>query len=245
MKDSTARELLEKVKDDYDNIANEFDQTRQHDWKEFNLFLKYINDDDKIADLGCGNGRFYEFLRKNRKIREPLKNTGSQQNSQKLLRYTGIDNNKKLLNMAKSKLKSDKNAKFLEGDLLKTGLEKSSIDMVAAIASFHHLPGKEIRKKSLLEINRILKNKGKLIISVWNLFQTKYKKFIWKARIRRILSLGKYDWRDTFIPWGKSGTKRYYYAFKANELEKLLKENGFKIIEKFSANNLVFICEKQ
>lgn len=239
MNKETAKQLLKKVKEDYSKIAGEFDKTRQHDWEEFDLFLKYIKNGQKIADLGCGNGRFYKFIKNHRNIH-----------------YTGIDNNEKLLKHTtklqtdlKSKLSisetNSTSAKFIKGNLLKIPLKKSNIDIALAIASFHHLPSLKLRQKSLQEIHRILKNKGIFIISVWNLFRPKYKKHIWRARIKRILSFGKYDWRDTLIPWGKSGINRYYYAFKEKELEKLLKENGFKIIEKFSGNNLVFICEKE
>jgi len=228
MKDKIAKELLSKVIHDYDKIAEEFDNTRNHSWQEFENFLKYIENGTKIADLGCGNGRFYEFLRKNLQIE-----------------YIGIDNSKNLLNIAQKKYFKDENAKFIEGDLINTGLDDDSIDLIVAIASFHHLPGKETRKRSLQEMHRILKNKGILIISVWNLFQEKYKKYIWKARIKHILSLGKYDWRDTMIPWGKSGTQRYYYAFKTKELQQLLETHGFKVIEAVTNNNFVFICQKQ
>lgn len=228
MNEKTAKQLLKKVREDYTKIADEFDQTRQHNWKEFEIFTKYIKDGQIIADLGCGNGRFYSFIK-----------------DQKKVKYIGIDNNKNLLKKARLKYENDKLAKFIDGDLLKVPLKKSSVTITLAIASFHHLPSQELRQKSLEEIRRILKNKGIFIISVWNLFQPKYKKHIWKARIRRILSLGKYDWRDTLIPWGKKGINRYYYAFKENELKKLLTENGFKIIEKFNCNNLVFICQKE
>lgn len=228
MKEQTTKQLLTKVINDYDAIAGEFSNTRQSRWKEFKIFLKYMKNSQRIADLGCGNGRFYDFLKQNRKIK-----------------YTGIDNSKNLLNLAKIKFKNDSNCQFLEGDLLKTGLKTNSANTVTAIASFHHLPGKITREKSLREIQRILKKNGIFMVSVWNLFQPKYKKYVWKARLKHILSLGKYDWRDTLIPWGKSGVKRYYYAFKPAELQKLLEENNFKVLEKIIDNNLVFICRKK
>ncbi len=228
MKDKIAKQLLARIAIDYNNIAEEFSQTRQSGWKEFEVFLKYINNRQKIADLGCGNGRFYDFLKKNCQIR-----------------YIGLDNSKKLLKLAKDKFKNDTNVNFIEGNLLNTGLENSSVGVVTAIASFHHLPGHKNRQKSLQEIYRILEKNGLLIISVWNLFQTKYKKYIWQARLKHILSLGKYDWRDTFIPWGKTDIKRYYYAFKSKEVIKLLKKNNFNILETIIGNNLVFICQKK
>lgn len=228
MKEKIAKQLLSKIIKDYDRIAEEFDNTRNHSWKEFEIFLKYIENNQKIADLGCGNGRLFEFLKKNRQID-----------------YVGVDNSKNLLELAKKKFHNDSNAKFLEGDLINTKLKTDSIDVITAIASFHHLPGKNARKESLKEMHRILKDKGILIISVWNLFQDKYKKYVWKARLKHIVSLGKYDWRDTLIPWGKTGIDRYYYAFKIKELHQLLETHGFKVLEIAIDNNFVFICQKQ
>ncbi len=222
MRDKTAEQLLKKIKRDYGKIAEEFNQTRQSDWKEFKSFLKYIKDNDFIADLGCGNGRFYDFIKRHRKIK-----------------YIGIDNSKKLLEHARAK-----KAKFIHGDLLNLPLEDRDVDIAVAIASLHHIPSKGLRKRVTQEMCRILKKEGTLIISNWNLFQPKYKKYIWKARLRHILSFGKYDWRDTFIPWGKSGVKRYYYAFTEKELRKLLTHNGFKIVKERINRNFTFICKK-
>ncbi|MDA1060589.1 MAG: class I SAM-dependent methyltransferase [bacterium] len=222
MRDKTAKKLLKKIKKDYNTISEEFNQSRQSDWKEFKSFLKYIKDEDFIADLGCGNGRFYDFIKEHRKIK-----------------YIGIDNSKRLLEHARAK-----KTKFIHGDLLNLPLDDHDVDVAIAIASLHHIPSKELRKKAIQEMCRILKKKGTLIISNWNLFQPKYKKYIWKARLRHILSLGKYEWRDTFIPWGKSGVKRYYYAFTKKELQKLLTHNGFKIISENIDRNFTFICKK-
>lgn len=221
----TAEKILKKVQKDYDQISEEFHQTRQKQWKEFEKFLPYMENGETVADLGCGNGRFYKFLNQHRKVN-----------------YIGIDNSKNLLEEAKKQFSK---VKFLEGNLLKIPLKDSSIKIAVAIASFHHIPSKKLRAKSLKEIYRILKLKGKFIITVWNLFQPKYIKYIWQARLKHIYTLGKYDSRDTFIPWGKSEVKRYYYAFKRKELKNLLEKNGFIILEEHFDNNIVFICQKK
>ena len=57
-------------------------------------------------------------------------------------------------------------------------------------------------------MKRILKDKGILIISVWNLWQKKYWKELLLGFLRSIITLGTYDNNDTFIAWGKK-EKRY------------------------------------
>lgn len=229
MRNEDAQKLLQKVKRDYAKIAEEFNQTRKTDWKEFTDFLPYVKDGDTVFDIGCGNGRLYDFLSKNYKIK-----------------YTGIDNNKKLLQFAEKQHQEHgvKVCKFKEGDLLKIPAKSEAADVVLTIAALHHIPSKALRKKAVEELHKITKKGGIFIVSVWNLFQPKYKKYIWKSRIRKLISLGKYDSRDTLIPWGKSGVTRYYYAFKESELADLLKQNGFEIIKATKGNNLVFICRK-
>jgi alkylated DNA repair protein alkB family protein 8 len=106
MNDKTAQKLLEKVVKDYDKISDEFDLTREKDWEEFKEFLPFINNDTKLIDLGCGNGRFYNFIKDHKKIA-----------------YIGIDNNETLLKKAKNKFKE---AKFTKGDLLKIPLRQRS-----------------------------------------------------------------------------------------------------------------------
>ncbi len=224
MKEKIAKELLKKVKKDYSSISEDFDKTRRHEWKEFEIFLKYIKTGQHLVDLGCGNGRFHEFINKHKKVR-----------------YTGIDNNSLLLNKAN---KAFPKTSFIKGDLLKIPIQNAKIDTVVSIAAFHHIPSIKLKEKAINEIARILKKGGILIITAWNLFQPKYKKYIWQARLKSILSFGKYDMRDTFIPWGKTGVKRYYYAFKFEELKKLL-EKKFEILEEYKGNNLVFICRKK
>jgi tRNA (uracil-5-)-methyltransferase TRM9 len=224
MKPNIAKKLLKKVKEDYNQISAEFDQTRKHSWKEFESFLEYISEGDSIADLGCGNGRLYDFLR-----------------GKKEIKYIGIDNSEELIKAAK---KNFPEVKFKVGDLLDIPEKDESTDVAAAIASFHHIPSKELREKSVKEISRILKANGIFILSVWNLFQPRYKKYIRKSRIKSLTTLGKYAPRDTLIPWGKTGVMRYYYAFKEKELENLLKKAGFEILDHQKGNNLVYICRK-
>jgi alkylated DNA repair protein alkB family protein 8 len=231
MRKKIAEKLSRKVVEDFDNIAEEFDKTRKSNWKEFDSFLPYIKDNQILIDLGCGNGRFFHFIKKHRKIK-----------------YLGIDKSKKLIEKACEALKNTQNnneTKFIEGDILKIPVDNNFADVVSAIASIHHIPSQELQGKAIHEIHRILKPDGIAIITVWNLYQPKYRKYIWYSWIKWLLSLGAYDINDVFIPWGNSGIKRYYHAFTKNKLERLIKKNGFEIIKYEITDNIIFICKKR
>jgi ubiquinone/menaquinone biosynthesis C-methylase UbiE len=224
MREKTAKGILKGVKKTYSIIAEDFSKTRRRDWAEFKEILPHINPGNKVADIGCGNGRFFAFLNKKLKTK-----------------YTGIDNSTPLLQEARRLHK----AKFIKGDLLKLPLKPETQDAVVCIASLHHIPSPTLRKKAILELARITRPKGKLCLTVWNLLpQERYKKQVVKALLKWLYTLGKYERRGLFIPWGSERLPRYYYAFKDKELENLLNPH-FKIIKKAKGKNLLYICEKK
>ncbi len=208
--------LHQKTIKDYDTISTQFSQTRKFLWPEFAFFEKYLKPNQKILDLGCGNGRLSSLILK------------------KNCEYVGIDNSKGQINEAK---KLFPELEFKTGDLMKIPLPDENVDQIWTIASFHHLADKKSRERSLEEMKRVLKKDGIIIMTNWNLFQGKYKKYVHKAIIDFIKNFGrKNNWNDTFIPW-KSGekeiTKRYYHAFTPWELNKLFKQNNLRMIESF------------
>jgi len=232
MKQKTAKELLKKVEHDYEKIAQEFSETRKWLWPEFDFFKKYVKKDQLILDVGCGNGRLYEFFEN--------------------VDYIGIDNNKEFIKIAQKNYSS---AKFVIDNLVKFSSGYQA-DLIFSIAAFHHIPSKVLRKKSIHNLKDNLNENGIIILTVWNLFQKRYIKAVIKALFRFIIQFGKYDWNDTFIPWGKSGVKRYYHAFTPNELKNLFKNKGFEILEMFytrkgqkvsflKSHNICLVCRKK
>lgn len=224
MREKTAKAILANVKKTYSLIAEDFSKTRNKDWAEFKELSSYLKPSDKLLDIGCGNGRFYSFLSK----KFPIS-------------YLGIDNSKNLLKEAK---RLNKKAKFKKGNILNLPLKNNSFSIASCIAILHHIPSKKLREKALKEISRILKPRGRLLLTVWNLLpQEKYKKQVEKACRKWLYTLGKYEKRGLLIPWGNRKIARYYYAFKEKELEKLLSKY-FKIIKKTVGKNLLYVCEK-
>lgn len=229
MREKKAKKILSKVKTTYNNIAEEFSNTRHKPGKEFNFFTKYLFEGSTIVDLGCGNGRLVPYL-------QSISNKWS-----KKFNYTGIDNNEDFIKISKGRYP---NHKFILGDQLNIPLKDNSVDTIMNIRAFHHIPSKKLRKKGMEEMNRILKKNGVIIISVWNLWQKKYIKHLIIGLLRCIITLGRYDYNDFFIPWGKS-EKRYYHAFTKRELTKLISKSGFEQLEFHNKyHDLIIIAQK-
>ena len=216
-----AQKILKDVVTSYSKIAEEFDATRDHPWSEFDIFLNQMDfeEEQKLLDVGCGNGRLLDFFKD-----QPID-------------YTGLDNNKKLLAIArKTRKQENKKIIFKYGDILKLPFPTNTFDTVWCIAVLHHIPTEELQLKALKEMLRVLKHKGKLMLTVWNLWQLKYLKYIDEKT------------HDSFIPWGADKkTTRYYHAFTSPEMRKLLKKSGFELKKeiKLKGNfNLSYVYEK-
>jgi ubiquinone/menaquinone biosynthesis C-methylase UbiE len=212
MREKKAKKLHQEVKKTYDHIAGEFHNSRKHMVNDLNFIKPYLKKGQKIADIGCGNGRFLNLLRENELNEKD---------------YTGIDNSQKLIEIAQNQ---HPHSNFQEGDFLNLPLENESIDLVVSIRAFHHLTSKKLRLQALEEIKRVLKNDGKAIVTVWNLWHKKNLKILLKAFARSIYTFGAYSPRDTLVPWGQK-IKRYYHAFTTYELQKIVDKAGFRIIE--------------
>lgn len=229
MKDEVAQKILEKVKRDYEYMADEFSESRNAPWPEFEMFKKYIKPGMKVLDLGCGNGRLYKSL----------KDTG--------IIYAGIDNCARLIKLAQEQWQtaSDPRPTFKTGDILNTKIETNCFDIVFFIAVLHQIPSQKLQLQALNNIHQILKKDGLLIMTNWNLWQKKYKKYVTKNNLKKTISLSKLDFNDALIPWKETKIKRYYHAFTEKELSHLLQESHFKTIENTTTErNIVTIAKK-
>ncbi|MEK9130126.1 MAG: class I SAM-dependent methyltransferase [Patescibacteria group bacterium] len=239
----TIKILLEKTKEDYEELAEIFSHTRKNLWEDLKGFDQYVKNGDKILDLGCGNGRVFELF-KNKKID-----------------YIGVDNCKKLIDIARKKYRAT-DATFFVRDALYLPFEELKFDVVFCIATLNHIPSKKLQIRVLENIKRVLKKDGILIMTNWNLYQGKYFLFIVKSFFQKIISFFskkkvKLDFGDLLIPWKlKDKTiRRYYHAFTMNELSQRFKQVKFNVIEKYYTKkgkktnwwkgyNLVFIAKK-
>ncbi|MCK4473953.1 hypothetical protein KAU40_01680, partial [Candidatus Parcubacteria bacterium] len=58
-----AEYLLKKSREDYNRIADIYSRVRPQPWKEMEFLGKdFLENGDKVLDLGCGSGRFSETM---------------------------------------------------------------------------------------------------------------------------------------------------------------------------------------
>ncbi len=222
MKLTYAKYLMEKTREDYDEISEEFSVTRKTMWPELIDLDKYAKEGDKILDIGCGNGKLFRFLM--------VKN----------ISYTGLDVSKKLIRIARENFKGEC-AEFKTFDGLNVECFNQfscGFDAIYCLATLPHLPGEELRLKFLENLRKVAKPGARIIITCWNLWQAKFFRhqinMVSNFIIDKALSKGCYDWGDLYIPWHKQNGKiisRFYHAFTLSELNSILKKAGWEVEE--------------
>lgn len=225
-----AEYLMKKTQEDYNLIAEDFSNSRYSIWPELNLFSKYINEEDKVLDLGCGNGRLLELFK------------------EKNIIYTGVDSAEKIIEIARRKKPE---AAFFVVDSLDLPFQDNYFDKIFCIAVLHHIPSVYFRKQFVKEAKRVLRPGGIFIITTWNLWpKYKYFKKIIKFAVLKILGKTKLDFKDIFVPW-QNKIDRYIHCFTKRELEELIRTVGLKLKEsgifrgKEASNyNIYLVAEK-
>jgi tRNA (uracil-5-)-methyltransferase TRM9 len=225
-----AKYLLEKTRQDYNLIADEFSVTRKEIWPELTFLVEdYSAEGEKILDLGCGNGRWFKLFQK------------------KKVDYIGVDFSEKLIEIAK---RNCPRAKFQTADVFNLPFPSDYFDKVYNIAVLHHIPSKELRLQSLKETKRVLKPGGVLILTAWKFHDKKELFLLFKYTILKLAGKSGLDFKDVLEPWGKK-IKRYYHCFSKKELKNLINKSDFKIKQsgiikntKGNRRNIYLIAEK-
>lgn len=223
MNQKIAQKILKKNKVDWEEVAEEFSHTRQNAWFELTLLAEYTKNNDKVLDLGCGNGRLYQLFQ-NKKVD-----------------YVGVDQSEKLINLAKQQFMPDNKrishrtgeVRFMVSNALDIPFKSEEFNIILAIAFLHHIPSKKLRIRVLENCYSVLKPNGFLVLTVWNIWQSNLlsKYHIWPM-IFGWRNKGL-DYKDVFIPFKlrNKTIMRYHHAFTRPELKRLVKKAGFNIIE--------------
>lgn len=219
MNKRTEDELLRLVKDNYNMIAEEYAQTRRKElWAELRRLAGNIEGGDKILDVGCGSGRLLEAVKKKKVV------------------YLGVDNSREIIHAAQGLYLG---YRFVEGDILDLSVVKEiDFDHVFCVAVLQHIPGERLRLKALKQLKNKMAADGRVVITVWNMWSSKWAKKKFKSLILRFALLkfiGKnhMDFGDILFDWkspdGEKLSRRYYHAFTKRQLKRLFKRAGLKI----------------
>ncbi len=140
-----------------------------------------------------------------------------------------VDFSKKMIQLAKQRAKEKKiDAEFSVANLTKLPFENNFFDSAIAIAVFHCIKGKANREKAVKELFRVMKKGAKAEIVVWNKDSRRFKN----------------SPKERIVRWREKGA-RYYYLFDAEEIYKLFKSAGFKIISKEEPQrSIIFVVQK-
>lgn len=230
MQRNYANEIMEMSRRGYEDIAEDFASTRKVFWEELYFLKDYINDDDNVLDLGCGNGRFLELI------------------GDKNIQYTGIDSSESFIKQARETY--GHMGEFTHGNALSLPYKDASFDTIVSFGVLHHVPSRKYRKQFLSEAYRVMREDGTLILTVWNIWNERLTPVIKEHAVKKLLGKSKLDFKDVFLPFGKKEGVRYLHAFTKRELGKLVKGSGFKIeelrfVKRRSGNeNILVICRK-
>ncbi len=141
-----------------------------------------------------------------------------------------VDFSEEMIKLAKKKATKLKvPGEFIVADISKNlPFKDNFFDYAISISALHCLPP-EYHKKAIAELYRVMKKKGKVLIGVWN-FQSK--------------RFNQKQGKEKLIKWTDKG-ERYYYLFEEDEIHKLFKSTGFKILSTHNSEMMInFIVEK-
>jgi tRNA (uracil-5-)-methyltransferase TRM9 len=159
----------------------------------------------KLLNVGCGHGA--DFL--------PFKDK---------FELFGVDFSSEMIKMARRyshKFQFPVNLQVAGATNLP--FKDQSFDWAIAVATYHHIKGREEQLRAFKELKRVMKPDGEAFITVWNRCQPRF----W------------FKGKETAVPWrAKEQTVlRYYYLFTYWEIEGLVKKAGFKLLKSFPENS--------
>lgn len=186
--------------------------------EEKNYLATYIPTDSFVLDVGCGDGTTIQT------ILPITKNV------------VGIDNDKKAVEDAREKLSLESTVKIIFADALSLPFADKTFDVVTHMMTLVNF--EKNKTKALIEMSRVLKDNGKIIVSV-------YSDDALSARLEMYRQIG--------VPIKKTEGSRVIFdeSVGANESEQFSKEEIQSLVESANlqitnckkVNSIAFICE--
>ena len=226
--------LLALNRDFYAAVAEPFDETRRG-WpaghqRLLAMFPPSTEEHPlRVADIGCGNGRFARML------------DGRGQPSI----YVGVDGNCRLLEIAAAGAQhlAHSQATFVQADLAQPGWSQAiagdgaAFDAVLCLSTLQHLPGHDLRRRVVADLCGLLAPQGLLAVSGWQFLSSP------RLAARQVdwptigLSAGDVEPGDALLPWQQGvHALRYVHQIDAAEMVQLAAAANLTVRELFCAD---------
>lgn len=218
----------------YAQIAEQWPHKRRHAWPGFEriyeLGLAAHSGEPQVLDLGCGDGRFAQFLA-DRSAR---------------CAYLGMDSSPALLEVA-ARRALPAAFRFQHADFVATPLADlllgSQFQLIVLLGVLHHIPGSAQRSALLHTLASQLAPAGHLVFTVWRLdedprFPSRRVAFeSYNQHAAEPLDLEQLEPGDTLLRWDdRAETPRYCHFPDAAELARLIAATGLVERERYRAD---------
>lgn len=204
------------VKETYDKIAPSFSDTRYRAWESTEKFINSLDTGVKVLEVGCGNG-------KNMILRDDIT-------------ISGIDISMNLLKICK-----ERGLNVIYGDGCNLPYKDNEFDAVFSIAVIHHMSTKERRERFFMEMLRVLKPGGRIMLEAWSNTAPQYSR---EKESDELDKMGRFI-SFTNMHGDKSTHKRFYHFFNREHFENILENEyrGKKVNGEIfhESNNWIFI----
>ncbi len=223
----TIAKLNQLNKDFYKQVGVEFDKTRQNAWPGWDKVIKIVDEKfgdspTRFLDVGCGNGRFGEFLKKNHKAK---------------IDYLGIDSVEYLIGKSRQKDLGEE-YEFKVDDVLTSDNLWGGFDVIVAFGLIHHVPGFKTRVELLGRLKSCLNPGGVMIVAAWQFaeFERFKQKIVRWESLSKKFEVDQVEEGDYLLDWNDKGVYRYCHMVDESELERLCEKIDMKIIDSFRSD---------
>lgn len=220
MDKQTARRLVSLNEQFYQTFGAAFSATRQRIQPGVRHVLSTLRGDERILDLGCGNGEFARQL-----AITPFKGA-----------YYGLDFSLPLLKDAESNPRAFP-VNFRQTDLTGNdwpGFFAEPFDLIVSFAVLHHIPGQALRLQMAQNMARLLAPGGKIVLSNWQFLNSPRLAARIQPWERAGMTAADVDENDYLLDWRAGGEGlRYAHHFTENELAALAQTAGLAVLESY------------
>ncbi len=219
MKPEIARQLIALNRTFYERLAAPFDRSRQLPQPGFTRLLDWLPVPcQRVLDVGCGNGRFGQFLVENGLTAD----------------YVGVDFSQPLLDKAQQQP-----GRFHVRDLSQPGClaNLGQFDLIVCLAVLQHIPGRANRQRLLVEMADCLRENGRIFLANWQFMDSPRQRRKRQDWSQIGLSPDDVAANDHLLNWQRGGFGlRYVCHIDETETAEMVQTANLRLLAQFRSD---------